>query len=79
MLAIIREGLDRNVEFGGNKLDADVTNDQSEGEPSEIAGGMSNGEMVTLQLYLDRGKFKSRVEGLGVETKSVTGLVNWEN
>merc|ERR1712032_200466 len=40
-----------------------------------MAGGMSDGEKVKLQLYLDHMEFKSHVEGLDVETADVGGLV----
>ena len=40
-----------------------------------MAGGMSDGEKVKLQLYLDHMEFKSHVEELGVDTNRVAGLV----
>ena len=40
-----------------------------------MAGGMSDGEKVKLQLYLDHMEFKSHVEELGVDTDRVAGLV----
>ena len=40
-----------------------------------MAGGMSDGEKVKLQLYLDHKEFKSHVEELGVESRRVNGLV----
>mmetsp|Transcript_24299 Transcript_24299/g.49901 ORF Transcript_24299/g.49901 Transcript_24299/m.49901 type:complete len:180 (-) Transcript_24299:1616-2155(-) len=40
-----------------------------------MAGGMSDGEKVKLQLYLDHREFRSQVEELGVDAESVEGLV----
>ena len=40
-----------------------------------MAGGMSDGEKVKLQLYLDYMEFKSHVEKLGVDGRGVAGLV----
>lgn len=40
-----------------------------------MAGGMSDGEKVKLQLYLDHKEFKSNVEELGVVSNHVAGLV----
>mmetsp|Transcript_30360 Transcript_30360/g.52597 ORF Transcript_30360/g.52597 Transcript_30360/m.52597 type:complete len:603 (-) Transcript_30360:155-1963(-) len=41
-----------------------------------MAGGMSDGEKVKLQLYLDHREFKSHVvEGLGVDAEGIGGLV----
>lgn len=40
-----------------------------------MAGGMSDGEKVKLQLYLDHKEFTSHVEELGVESERVAGLV----
>ena len=39
-----------------------------------MAGGMSDGEKVKLQLYLDHKEFKSNVEELGVDADSIEGL-----
>ena len=40
-----------------------------------MAGGMSDGEKVKLQLFLDHREFKSQVEELGVNAADVEGLV----
>ncbi|KAL7522455.1 hypothetical protein ACHAWX_007243 [Stephanocyclus meneghinianus] len=40
-----------------------------------MAGGMSDGEKVKLQLYLDHKEFKSHVEELDVDVERVAGLV----
>ncbi|KAL3788091.1 hypothetical protein HJC23_008153 [Cyclotella cryptica] len=40
-----------------------------------MAGGMSDGEKVKLQLYLDHMEFKSHVEELDVDVERVAGLV----
>ena len=40
-----------------------------------MAGGMSDGEKVKLQLYLDHREFKSHVEDLGVDADGIMGLV----
>ncbi|KAL7530708.1 hypothetical protein ACHAXR_003637, partial [Thalassiosira sp. AJA248-18] len=40
-----------------------------------MAGGMSDGEKVKLQLYLDHREFKSNVEELGVDASGIEGLV----
>jgi hypothetical protein len=40
-----------------------------------MAGGMSDGEKVKLQLYLDHKEFRSHVEDLGVDGERVAGLV----
>ena len=39
-----------------------------------MIGGMSDGEKVKLQLYLDYQEFKSYVENLGVDSECVIGL-----
>ncbi|KAL7554248.1 hypothetical protein ACHAWF_017669 [Thalassiosira exigua] len=44
-----------------------------------MAGGMSDGEKVKLQLYLDHQEFRSNVEKLGVDPLSVSGLVKLGN
>ena len=40
-----------------------------------MAGGMSDGEKVKLQLYLDHKQFKTHVEELGVDAAGINGLV----
>ena len=40
-----------------------------------MAGGMSDGEKVKLQLFLDHKEFKSHVDELGVESERIAGLV----
>ena len=40
-----------------------------------MAGGMSDGEKVKLQLFLDHKEFKSHVEELGVDSERVAGLL----
>lgn len=40
-----------------------------------MAGGMSDGEKVKLQLFLDYREFKSQVERLTVDAESIEGLV----
>eukprot|EP00584_Thalassiosira_punctigera_P007234 CAMPEP_0172538914 /NCGR_PEP_ID=MMETSP1067-20121228/10199_1 /TAXON_ID=265564 ORGANISM="Thalassiosira punctigera, Strain Tpunct2005C2" /NCGR_SAMPLE_ID=MMETSP1067 /ASSEMBLY_ACC=CAM_ASM_000444 /LENGTH=984 /DNA_ID=CAMNT_0013324507 /DNA_START=27 /DNA_END=2981 /DNA_ORIENTATION=- len=40
-----------------------------------MAGGMSDGEKVKLQLYLDHREFRSRVAELGVDPEGIKGLV----
>lgn len=40
-----------------------------------MAGGMSDGEKVKLQLFLDHKEFKSHVEELGVDSDRISGLV----
>lgn len=43
-----------------------------------MAGGMSDGEKVKLQLFLDHKEFKSRVEELGVDSERVAGLLKFK-
>lgn len=43
------------------------------------AGGMSDGEKVKLQLFLDHREFASHVEKLGVDGLSIDGLVKLES
>jgi len=40
-----------------------------------MVGGMSDGEKVKLQLYLDHREFKSNAEELGVDANGIGGLV----
>ena len=40
-----------------------------------MAGGMSDGEKVKLQLYLDHREFKYNVEELGVDAGGIEGLI----
>lgn len=40
-----------------------------------MAGRMSDGEKVKLQLFLDHKEFKSQVEDLGIDAVSIDGLV----
>ncbi|KAL9188400.1 hypothetical protein ACHAXT_006778 [Thalassiosira profunda] len=40
-----------------------------------MVGGMSDGEKVKLQLYLDHKQFKTNVEELGVDAAGIAGLV----
>jgi hypothetical protein len=44
-----------------------------------MAGGMSDGEKVKLQLFLDHKEFKSHVEELGVDSEHVEGLVKFRD
>ena len=39
-----------------------------------VAGGLSDGEKVRLQLYLDQKAFALSVEGVGIEPSSVEGI-----
>jgi phosphoenolpyruvate carboxylase len=40
-----------------------------------MAGGMTDGQKVKLQLFLDHKEFKSHVEELGVDAEGVEGLM----
>ena len=48
-------------------------------EEGESAGGMSDGDKVKLQLYLDFKEFSRNIEEVGVDVSSVAGVARLQS